>query len=180
LVLAHLRRCWSLGGREGLGLSLPSAELASAEFRRFQGVEKPIFHYAEVGKETEANGGHRGDRTLHRTRSRYDRRVRSVQRGVRRAGARVCNRRVRSLAGPARPVMHQKRTEVRRGRSDAGRVRSHTIGRVRSLKELTGLTPDAGTVASGRREGRVRSLFRGRGCCADRRVRSFEAARPVV
>jgi hypothetical protein len=27
----------------------------------------------EVGKETEANGGHRGDRTLHRTRSRYDR-----------------------------------------------------------------------------------------------------------
>jgi hypothetical protein len=27
----------------------------------------------EVGKETEANGGHRGDRTLHRTRSWYDR-----------------------------------------------------------------------------------------------------------
>jgi hypothetical protein len=26
----------------------------------------------EVGKETEANGGHRGDRTLHRTRSWYD------------------------------------------------------------------------------------------------------------
>jgi hypothetical protein len=27
----------------------------------------------EVGKETEANGGHYGDRTLHRTRSRFDR-----------------------------------------------------------------------------------------------------------
>jgi hypothetical protein len=27
----------------------------------------------EVGKETEANGGHRGDRTLHRTWSWYDR-----------------------------------------------------------------------------------------------------------
>jgi hypothetical protein len=27
----------------------------------------------EVGKETEVNGGHRGDRTLHRTWSRFDR-----------------------------------------------------------------------------------------------------------
>jgi hypothetical protein len=27
----------------------------------------------EVRKETEANGGHYGDRTLHRTRSRFDR-----------------------------------------------------------------------------------------------------------
>jgi hypothetical protein len=27
----------------------------------------------EVRKETEANGDHRGDRTLHRTRSRFDR-----------------------------------------------------------------------------------------------------------
>jgi hypothetical protein len=35
----------------------------------------------EVGKETEANGGHRGDRTLDRTRSQFDRtRPVSVQR----------------------------------------------------------------------------------------------------
>jgi hypothetical protein len=27
----------------------------------------------EVGEETEANGGHRGVRTLHRTRSQFDR-----------------------------------------------------------------------------------------------------------
>jgi hypothetical protein len=32
----------------------------------------------EVRKETEANGGHCGDRTLHRTRSWFDQRVRSV------------------------------------------------------------------------------------------------------
>jgi hypothetical protein len=35
---------------------------------------KCLFSIAlEVGKETEANGGHCGDRTLHRTRSRFDR-----------------------------------------------------------------------------------------------------------
>jgi hypothetical protein len=75
LVLAHLRRRWSLSGREGLGpsLSLSPAELASAGFRHFRGVKMPIFTTPEVGKETEANEGHRGDRTLHQTRSWYDR-----------------------------------------------------------------------------------------------------------
>jgi hypothetical protein len=41
----------------------------------------PIFYCTEVGKETEVNGGHRGDRTLDRTRSLYDRtRPVSIQR----------------------------------------------------------------------------------------------------
>jgi hypothetical protein len=61
------------------------------------------------------------------------------------------------------------------------------IGRVRSLRELTGLKPDIDTVASGRCLGRVRSLLRGRALQCDRRVRSFvgrvrafAGARPVV
>jgi hypothetical protein len=38
------------------------------------GEVKCLFSTApEVRKETEANGGHCGDRTLHRTRSRFDR-----------------------------------------------------------------------------------------------------------
>jgi hypothetical protein len=40
----------------------------------------------EVGEETEAKGGHWCDRTLDRTRSRHDRRVRSVAAGVRGTG----------------------------------------------------------------------------------------------
>jgi hypothetical protein len=48
------------------------------------------------------------------------------------------------------------------------------IGRVRSLRELTGLQPDAGTVASGRCLERVRPLLRGRTVLCDRRVRSVE------
>jgi hypothetical protein len=47
----------------GLGFSLPPAELARRDLTLF----------GEVGKETEAIGGHCGDRTLHRTRSRFDR-----------------------------------------------------------------------------------------------------------
>jgi hypothetical protein len=54
--------------------------------------------------ETEANGGHWGDRTLNRTRSQLNR-TRPVSsswcRGVR---ARVLHQRVQSLTGPVRPV----------------------------------------------------------------------------
>jgi hypothetical protein len=50
VVLAYLRRRWSLSGREGLGFSLPPTELASAGFRRFRGNEMPIFLYAEGEK----------------------------------------------------------------------------------------------------------------------------------
>jgi hypothetical protein len=60
------------------------------------------------------------------------------------------------------------------GRSDARRIRSHMIGCVRSLRELTRLQPDAGTVTSGRCLERVRSMLRGRAVLCDRRVRSVE------
>jgi hypothetical protein len=61
----------------GLGSSLPPAELARWDSALF-GEVKCLFSTApKIKKETEANGGHCGDRTLHRTRSRFDR-TRSV------------------------------------------------------------------------------------------------------
>jgi hypothetical protein len=89
----------------------------------------------EVRKETEANGGHRGDRTLHRTRLRYDR-TRPVstaqQSGVRVLGfatgasGHSRDRRVRSVAQrelrftrtigrAARPVTHDRTRPVVEG-----------------------------------------------------------------
>jgi hypothetical protein len=57
----------------GLGSSLPPAELARWDSALF-GEVKCLFSTAlEVGKETEANDGHYGDRTLHWTWSRFDR-----------------------------------------------------------------------------------------------------------
>jgi hypothetical protein len=117
------------------------------------GEMKCLFSIApEVGKETEANAvtevtGRCTGRDLSR-----DRRVRSVQRGRQArelgfatgASGDTRDRRVRSC--------EQRFTKS----SDTVRVRSHTIGRVRSSRELTGLPPDAGTVASGRCAERVR------------------------
>jgi hypothetical protein len=68
---------------KGLGSSLPPAELARPDSALFGEVKRLFSTAPEVGKETEANGGHCGDRTLHRTRSRLDQRVRSVQSGQR-------------------------------------------------------------------------------------------------
>jgi hypothetical protein len=73
VVLAHLRRRWSLRGREGLGPSLPPTELARWDSGVFKELKLLFSTTSEVGKETEANGGHQGDQTLHRTWSRFDR-----------------------------------------------------------------------------------------------------------
>jgi hypothetical protein len=56
-----------------LGFSLPPAELARRDSALFGEVKCQFSTAPEVGKEMEANGGHCGDRTLHRTRSRFDR-----------------------------------------------------------------------------------------------------------
>jgi hypothetical protein len=117
-----LRWCWSLSGTEGLGPSLPPAELARRDSGVIEELKRLFSTTPEVRKETEANGGHRGDRTLDRTRSLFDR-TRSVS---------VQRLRVSQLFDRTR-----------------WRVRSQSTGRVRSLRELTGLQPDAGTVASG-------------------------------
>jgi hypothetical protein len=110
----------------GLGFSLPPAELVRRDSVLFGEVKCLFSTTPEVGKETEANGGHSGDRTLHRTRSRFDRTrpVISTQRGyvtgcwsglTSASGQFTCaqkkrarDRRVRSLTEPARPVMRPK------------------------------------------------------------------------
>jgi hypothetical protein len=71
----------------GLGSSLPPAELTRRDSVLFGEVKCLFSTTLEVGKETEANGSHRGERTLHRTRSWYDR-TRSVS-STRQSGARV-------------------------------------------------------------------------------------------
>jgi hypothetical protein len=98
-----------LCGREGLGPSLPPAKLA----RRDSGVFKELKHLfstmLEVRKETEANEGHRSDRTLDRTRSLVDR---------------------------TRPVSVQRLLVFQfddRTRSTSGHCRSDTSGRLESL-----------------------------------------------
>jgi hypothetical protein len=57
----------------GLGSSLPPAELARQDLALFVEVKRLFSTIPEVGKETEANGGHLGDRTLHQMQSRFDR-----------------------------------------------------------------------------------------------------------
>jgi hypothetical protein len=73
VVLARLRRRWSLSGREGLGSPLPPTELARWDSGVFEELERLFSTTPEVKKETETNGGHRGDRTLDRTWSLFDR-----------------------------------------------------------------------------------------------------------
>jgi hypothetical protein len=122
VVLARLQRRWRLRGREGLRSSLPPIELARRDLGVFRGVEMNFFTTPEVGKEMEANGGHRGDQTLDRTRSLFDR---------------------------TRPVSVQHLRVSRFSDRTRWRVRSLSTRRIRSLRDLTRLQPDAGTVASG-------------------------------
>jgi hypothetical protein len=116
-----LRWHWSLSGREGLGSSLPPAELARRDSGVFGELKRLFSTTLEVRKETEANGGHRSDRTLDRMRSLFDRtRPVSVQRlrefqfvdrmrsASGRRGSLLDSNRMRALwrpvSSPARPV----------------------------------------------------------------------------
>jgi hypothetical protein len=117
-----LRWRWSLSSREGLGSSLLPAKLARRDSAVFEELKRLFSTTPEVRKETEANGGHRGDRMLDRTRSLFDR-MRPVS--------------VKLL----HVFWFLDRTRWH--------VRSQSIGRVWSMRELTGLQPDADTVASG-------------------------------
>jgi hypothetical protein len=160
VVLVLLRWRWSLSGREGLGPSLPPAELARQDSDVFEELKQLFSTMSEVGKETETNGGHRSDRTLDRTRSLFDR---------------TC------LASVQRLRVSQFFDRTR------WNVRSLSTERIRSLRELTGLQPNAGTVASGQfcsASGRcfvVRcsGLTSASGPLRDQRVRS-SFTRPVV
>jgi hypothetical protein len=136
-MLAHLRRRWSLSG----------------EIQRFSGNETSIFHCAGR-EETEANEGHRGDRTLDRTQSLFDR---------------------------TRPVSAQCLRASWSSDRTRWRVRSRSTGRVRSCVEAYWKRPDAGTMASSSSIVRVRSLTRWSVARLDQRVRSITGpARPVA
>jgi hypothetical protein len=95
VVLAHLRRRRSLSGREGLSPSLPPAKLARRDSGVFEELKRLFSTTPEVGKETEANGGHSGDRT----RSRFDR-TRPVS-STQQSGARVLGF-TTGVSGPSR------------------------------------------------------------------------------
>jgi hypothetical protein len=62
-----------LSGREGFESSLPPVELARRDSGVFEELKRLFSTTPLVRKETEANEGHRGDRTLDRTRSLVDR-----------------------------------------------------------------------------------------------------------
>jgi hypothetical protein len=108
----------------GLGPSLPPAELARRNSALFMEVKRLFFTTPEaeiLSKpswiETEANGDHRGDRTLNRTRP-------VSGSGSQARVARVLHQCDRSLAGPARPVRCQRDRE-REGSIGRGSVSGH-------------------------------------------------------
>jgi hypothetical protein len=57
----------------GLGSSLSPVKLVRRDSGVFEELKCLFSTTPEVGEETKANEGHRGDRTLHRTRSWFDR-----------------------------------------------------------------------------------------------------------
>jgi hypothetical protein len=139
-----------------LGSSLPPAELARRDSALLGEVKCLFSTVPEVRKETEANDGHCGDRTLHRTRSRLDQRVRSVHSvSTPRVSDRTLvwsDQRVRSVhlcaeaeraTGVSGPSWDRRvRSGVQRGReqrsddrtrSASGHVRSDASGRDGSL-----------------------------------------------
>jgi hypothetical protein len=56
VVLAHLRRRWSLSGREGFGFFSPSRRACKAGFSAFSGNKIPIFHCARGEKRWRKSG----------------------------------------------------------------------------------------------------------------------------
>jgi hypothetical protein len=121
----------------GLCSSLPPAELAQRDSALFGEVKRLFSTVLEVGKETEENGGHQGDRTLHRTRSWFDR-TRPVS-SSQQSGAWVLGF-ATGASGPSRN--RSVRSSTQRGRAGrranrtcdaSGHVRSDMFGRGGSL-----------------------------------------------
>jgi hypothetical protein len=152
-----------------LGPSLPPVELARQDSTLFVKVKCLFSNMSEVRKETEANGGHQDDRTLHRTRSRFDRML--LVSSTQQSGARVLEF-ATSASGPSQNRSIRSGTQRSRAWRRADRTRGAS-GHTRS--DASGHTRlDAGTVTSGRCVERVRSCCRARGCCAYLCVRSVE------
>jgi hypothetical protein len=130
-----------------LGFSLPPAELARRDSGIFEDLRRLFSTTPKVGKETEANGGHQGDRTLNRTWSRFDR-TRPVS-STQQSGARVLgfttgasgpsrNRSVRSGTQRSRAWRRADRTRGASGhkRSDVSGHDGSSLDRDRTLALL--------------------------------------------
>jgi hypothetical protein len=162
-----------------LSSSLPPAELARRDSALF-GEVKCLFSTAlEVRKETEANGGHCGDRTLHRTRSRFDR-TRPVS-SQQLSGARVCDR---TLVWPDQRVLSILLCTEEKSARPARPVPNGTgvSGQASRRAERSGVT--IGRAACPVTYDRTRPVVlgaywtpTGRGV---QRVRSFSRARPII
>jgi hypothetical protein len=145
VVLAHLRRRWRLSGREGSRFLSPSRRACEVGFDIFCGSKMPIFFIAPKAR----NGGEslgclslkNFDRTLDRTRSRMDLRVRSVA-----AAAETCVLGFRTGASDQTPRGTADH-KVDRTRCASGHDRPDASGREWTL---TGLKPDIGCSASDR------------------------------
>jgi hypothetical protein len=137
VVLAHLRRRWSLSGREGFGV-----------FEKMKCLFSIALEARKGGESLEFLSLKNSNRTLDRTRSRVDLRVRSVQTAGRDAHVKVVDRRVRSLTESQRPVMHPVGSACLNADRTWWRIWSPATGRVRSREELFGLRSDVGCSAS--------------------------------
>jgi hypothetical protein len=127
----------------------------------------------EVEQETDANGGHRGDRTLHRTRSWYNR-TRPVS-TTQQSGKRVLGF-ATGASGHSqdRHVRSGAQRELKFARSIGGMARPVTRDRTRPVVEGAYWTP------TGRWHCRVRSLPGVRPVVASRARGAVRSARPVT
>jgi hypothetical protein len=139
--------------RVSVSLSLPTS-LRAWDSGIFEDLKCLFSTTLEVGEETEANGGHRGDRTLNRTWSRFDQThpVSSTQQSSARvlgfatgASGPSWNRSIRS--GTQRSSTWRR---ANRTRGTSGHMRLDAPVIKGALWNLSGPRPDVGTVASDR------------------------------
>jgi hypothetical protein len=155
----------------GVSLSLPPS-LRARDSGVFEELKCLFSTTPEVGKETEANGGHRGDRTLHRTWSWFDR-TRPVS-STQQSGTRVLGFATGAFGHSRdRRVRSGTQRELQNARSIGHAARLVTRDRTHLVIEGAYWTP------IGRWHYRVRSLS---GACpvnASRARGTVRSARPV-
>jgi hypothetical protein len=162
-----------------LGSSLPPAELSRRDSALFGEVKRLFSTASEVGKETEANGGHCSDRTW----SRLDQRVRSVH-SV--SAPRVNDR---TLVWPDQHVRSVHRCakaehatgasgQASRGAESAG-VMIGREARPVTYNRTSPVVMGAYWTLTGRQLGHVRSFARARPVVASRARGAERSARPV-
>jgi hypothetical protein len=137
-VLAHLRWRWSLSGREGFGFLFPSRQACEAGFGAFVKVKRQFSTVPEAKKRRRTEVTRITGRGLDTTGASGQWQQLCAARG-----ARVCNRRVRSLAESERPVTHPENSASLKANRTWWGIRSRAIGRVWSTKSLSGTSLDS-------------------------------------